>query len=241
VAGTPLTDGQKVEVYYSAGPMIVKEKVPNLVGLNFATAMKRLDDLDFSNIRVEREESDEAKDTVIAQSVKANAEIDITEEIVLTISKGPGVKKAVVPQVVGSSFKDALSILNGYGFTNIEEEYVDSDKPYNEVVYQSIAQGTEIDVTTKIILRLSKGPKETEPPEEQEKPEVTKNVTIELPTDRTESYVVSLHLSGKPVISDRTVEPDTKSIDVSLTGSGTQHFDLYINGTYYKTIKVEFS
>ena len=48
-------------------------------------------------------------------------------------------------------------------------------------------------------------------------------------------------LSGKPVMEDRTVSADTKSIDVTLTGAGTKHFDLYINNTYYKTIKVEFS
>ena len=234
VAGTPLTDGQKVEVYYSAGPMIVKAKVPNLVGLNFATAMKRLDDLDFSNIRVEREESDEAKDTVIAQSVKANTEIDITEEIVLTISKGPGVKKAVVPQVVGSSFKDALSILNGYGFTNIEEEYVDSDKPYNEVVYQSIAQGTEIDVTTKIILRLSKGPKETEPPTEpkEETPvdkSVTKKVTIRLPASDT-AWELSIYRGGKPIREPILIQAGTTEITLELTGTGTQTYILYKDG-----------
>ena len=234
VAGTPLTDGQKVEVYYSAGPMIVKAKVPNLVGLNFATAMKRLDDLDFSNIRVEREESDEAKDTVIEQSIAAYTEIDITEEIVLTISKGPGVKKAVVPQVVGSSFKDALSILNGYGFTNIEEEYVDSDKPYNEVVYQSIAQGTEIDVTTKIILRLSKGPKETEPPTEpkEETPvdkSVTKKVTIRLPASDT-AWELSIYRGGKPIREPILIQAGTTEITLELTGTGTQTYILYKDG-----------
>ena len=50
VAGTPLTEGQKVEVYYSSGPMIVKEKMPDVVGLNYATAVKRLNDLGFKNV-----------------------------------------------------------------------------------------------------------------------------------------------------------------------------------------------
>ena len=50
VAGTPLTEGQKVEVYYSAGPAIQKEKMPDVVGLNYSTAMKRLDDLGFDMV-----------------------------------------------------------------------------------------------------------------------------------------------------------------------------------------------
>ena len=223
VAGTPLTDGQKIEVYYSAGPVIIMEKMPDVVGLNYATAMKRLDDLGFDNVEIERKESEEPKDTVIAQSVAKYTEIDTTERIVLTISTGPGVKKAVVPQVVGLSFKEAVKTLNDYGFTNIDEEYVESDKPENEVLYQSVTQGTEIDVNTKIILRVSLGPTETQPPRDEN---ITKRVTIPVP-DLGKTYYVEIWQGNNQIREAVKVEAGVTEIEVDLTGSGTQVYQLY--------------
>ncbi len=230
-AGTPLTDGQKVEVYYSSGPMIEKEKMPDLVGLNYATARKRLDDLGFKNVRVEWKTDDADKDEVIDQSIPRYTEIDKTEEIVLTVSKGPGIKKAVVPYVVGQSLKDAVKILNDYDFTNIDEEYVYSDKPENEVLYQSVTQGTEIDVNTKIILRVSKGPEATDPTDAPETPDqtVTKRVKITLPVS-DKAYELTIYHGGKPVREPMVIQPGTKEIEVELSGTGTQTYILYVDG-----------
>ena len=223
VAGTPLTDGQKIEVYYSAGPVIIMEKMPDVVGLNYATAMKRLDDLGFDNVDIEREESEEQKDTVIAQSVPKYTEIDTTERIVLTISTGPGVKKAVVPQVVGLSFKEAVKTLNDYGFTNIDEEYVESEKPENEVLYQSVTQGTEINVNTKIILRVSLGPTETQAPQDDN---ITKRVKIPVP-NLGKTYYVEIWQGNSQIREAVKVEAGVTEIEVDLTGSGTQVYQLY--------------
>ena len=231
-AGTPLTEGQKVEVYYSAGPVIVKEKMPDVVGLNYATAMKRLDDLGFKNVRVERKESEEPKDTVIAQSIPRYTQTDTTEEIVLTISKGPGVKKAVVPHVVGLPFKDAVKRLNDAGFTMVEEEYVFSEEPENEVLHQSISQGTEIDVNTKIVLRVSKGPEpqeETTQPTQEPDRSVTKEVKILLPESDV-AYELTIWLDGKQVREPIIIQPGVTEIKVELTGEGIQTYILKKDG-----------
>ena len=222
VAGTPLTNGQKIEVYYSAGSVIVKEKMPDVVGLNYATAMKRLDDLGFKNVGINRKESDEPKDTVIEQSVTRYTEIDTTERIELTISTGPGVKKAVVPDVVKRSFKDAVKILNEYGFTNIAEEYVESDRPENEVLYQSVAQGTEIDVNTKIILHVSLGPTETQPPKDEN---ITRRVKIPVP-DLGKTYYIHIWLGNTMVRENVKVEAGETEIEIELTGTGTKVYQL---------------
>jgi serine/threonine-protein kinase len=229
-AGTPLTEGQKVEVYYSIGPMIETEKMPDLVGLNYATAMKRLNDLGFDNVESVWKKSDEKKDVVIAQSIPRYTQTDTTEKIVLTISEGPGVKKEVVPDVVGQPFKDAVMILNKLGFVNIEEEYVDSDQARDTVTYQSVKQGTEIDVNTKIILRVSKGPTETEAPTEGDKT-VTRNVKIKVP-DLQKTYYVEIWQSGKRVREGVKVNSGETEIEVQLTGIGIQTYQLYyLDGT----------
>jgi beta-lactam-binding protein with PASTA domain len=192
------------------------EKIPDVVGLNYSTAMKRLNDLGFDNVTVKREESDEPKDTVIAQSVPKYTEIDTTEEIVLTISKGPGVKKAVVPQVVGLPLKDAVKMLNDYGFTNISEEYVGSEKPENEVLHQSVDQGTEMDVNTKIILRVSKGL-------------ISKTVKITLPVSE-ENYELEIRYNGKAVLAPIVIAAGTTEVEVELSGVGKYVYQLYWDG-----------
>ena len=71
--------------------------------------------------------------------------------------------------------------------------------------------------------------------------EVTKTVTVELPADRTEDYNLGLFLNGRAVLENTVISAGTQSIGVTLTGSGTVYYDLYINDAYYKTVKVVFS
>ena len=127
-----------------------------------------------------------------------------------------------------------------------------------------------VDVTTKIVLTVSKGPKETEPEEDYEdeedpyekptqkptekpteKPtqpptdppgevEVTKTVTLTLP-ERDEDYILSIYQNGRTVMEDKRIKAGTASINVVLTGTGTQFFEIYINDTYDRTEKVEFT
>ena len=68
----------------------------------------------------------------------------------------------------------------------------------------------------------------------------TKEITFDLPTDRTEQYLFCLYRNGKQVIEDVMVSPDKTTIKVVLTGSGVQSYDIYINNQFYETVKVDF-
>lgn len=239
--GSDLTEGQTIRIYYSKGPMIQTEEMPDVVGMDYDKAYNLLIDLGFDKVTYERKESTEPKDQVIAQSVKEGEPTDLTVKIVLTISTGPQTVTQEMPNVVGMDYDEAYDYLTDLGFTKITYERGDSDAPKNEVIAQSVKKNDEIDVTTKIVLTISKGPRETQPPATEAPKEVTKKVTIDLPADRTEDYVVSVHYAGKVVTEDIPVSGGTASIDVTLTGAGTQHYDIYINDSYYKTVKVEFS
>ncbi len=242
--GTELTPGQKVEIYYSAGPLIKTAKVPDLVGLDYTAAMKRLDDLGFKNVDVEHKADDADKGEVIKQSVEKNTELDITEKIVLTISKGPDVVKANVPNVEGLSLKQAIDRLHDYGFDNIREEYVQSNAPKDEVIGQSVEGGKQIDVLTQIVLTISEGPEETEAPTTEApetEPQVkTIRMTITLP-EKEEAYVLSLRQGNQDVTEPATILPGTADITLELTGTGIQTYDLYINDEFYDSINVDFS
>ena len=108
-----------------------------------------------------------------------------------------------------------------------------------------------MDVNEEIKLVVSDGPAPTEAPTQKptEKPtdppeqEVTLIFTFNLPTDRTENYVLSQRdQNGNEIegYEDIPVQAGTPSIQVELTGSGTEFYQLYIDGAYYKTEKVEF-
>ena len=149
--------------------------------------------------------------------------------------------------------------LESYGFDNVDFVRKESDADKDEVIDQPFARGEEIDVTTEIILTISKGPRPTEPPTERptEKPtdppteapteaptepkETTKKIGFHLPTDREESYVLSISCNGSPVIEDVEIQPDQEEYVVSLTGIGNQTYTLYINGEKYDEVEVKFS
>ena len=65
--------------------------------------------------------------------------------------------------------------------------------------------------------------------------------TFALPTDRTAEYTLSLRQNGEDILEPTVVSPDTTSIQVSLSGSGVAYYELYIDGAYYKTERVEFT
>ncbi len=198
--GNKLANGQTIYLYVSQGPMIKTGKVPNLVGLNYATAMKRLDDLDFSNVEARYVESDEPKDDVVNQSVDPYTEIDLTKKVILYISKGP---EPTEPPTDPPSTTPPT-------------------EPPTEAPTEETTEPTE----------------PTEPPTEPV--ESTKTVTIHLP-ERESAYTLTLYYKSQAVREPSQVLPGTAYVNVELTGSGVQIFDVYINGEKYQSIEVDFS
>ena len=209
-------------------------EMPNVVGKDVEVAKGILDGMGFKGVVVKEKDSDEKEGTVLEQTVKAGEEIPLETKIELTVAV---VKKATMINVVGQQYQDAKDNLESLGFKNITFEEVENKAEKGEVLKQSVAKNTKVAVDTEIVLTISKGPAPTEPPVQ----ETTKQVEIELPTDRTERYTVSLYLNGKMVLDDQIIEPGTTSITAVLKGSGVQEYDLYINGEPYKKVKVDFT
>jgi len=182
--GEVLTEGQTVYIYISKGSLIEKAEMPYVVGLDYATAKKTLEALGFDNVDFERKDGKQDKDEVIAQPYKKGEMVDITSEIVLTISKG-----------------------NGKESTQTSTS-------------QNTSQGSTSTPTRK---------------------NVTKGVSISLPTDRSDQYLLGIYQNNVQVVEDILVSPGIVRQYVTLTGSGVQSYDLYINNQFYKTIKVDFN
>ena len=248
--GAKVVQGTKVTVILSLGPEPEVKVMDNLSMMPMEDAKMYLDRMGMKPM-VKYEFSDMVSSgSVIRTEPAANTELQDGQTVWLICSSGPMIEKAEMPKLVGKSFKDAKAELEKLGFTG-DISYVrkESDEPKDEVIEQPYKRGEMVDITEDIKLTISKGPKPTEPPTEEptEKPtnppvkEVTKTVTINLPTDRTEDYVLGLFLNGRSVLEATVITAGTPSIDVTLTGSGTVYYDLYINDSYFRAEKVEFS
>ena len=268
--GAKVVQGTKVTVILSLGPEPEVKILDNLAMMDLESAMAYLERLGMNPVPKYEFSDVVSKGGVIRTDPGPNTELKDGQTVWLICSSGPIIEKAEMPKLVGKSFKEAKAELEKLGFSGeITYRRKESDEPRDEVIEQPYKRGEQVDITEDIELIISKGPKATEPPTEKPteapapkpteapapppteapapkptKPpvvDVTKTVTIALPADRTEDYVLGLFLNGKSVLEATAITAGTPSIDVTLTGNGTVYYDLYINDTYFRAEKVEFS
>ena len=261
LAGEEVVSGTKVFVKVSLGEEPPVKTMENLVELKLEEAKTFLNGLNMGLHFMMREENsaDIAAGYVTRTSPKEGEPLYDGQTITIWISTGPEVIFEEMRDVVGQTYENALSILAANGFTNVHPNPVDSDRPKGEVVGQSVKKYEKIDVTTLIVLDVStgvpevstdptepSGPAGEEPPVTEPEPTppvddgpVTLDYVFVVPS-RTESYLLSIQLNGEWFLEGMTIQPGATTVLVKLTGTGTQNYDLYIDGVYYVTETVEF-
>ena len=251
-AGEQLTEGQTVTIYISTGPEQVLRSVPNVVGTQVDNALKIMVQNGFDKVSSKEEDSTEPEGQVLriedtnGSKIQPNTQVDVKTELILYYSSGE--MYAQMPSLDSSyTMAKAKDVLNNLGFKNVEvqEEY-NKEIPEGNVIKTNIPAGTKIDVTTQIVLTVSLGEEPTEPPTTlppvTEAPEKTKSVKVSLPTDMTEAYKLTIMLgSGVTVLDNYEIQPGTGTITVDMTGSGVMYYEIYINGEYLRSEKVDFS
>ena len=141
-----------VTIYVSTGPP--KTEVPNVVGEQQDRALSDLQDASLKGKTVQVE-SDKPQGQVISQSPKSGASVAEGTSIKLNVSKGP--TPVAVPNVVGSTYETASSILQAKGFA-VRRTDVKSDQPKDTVIDMSPSAGTLQPPAATINLTVSKGP-----------------------------------------------------------------------------------
>ena len=238
----PLEEGDTILLFVSLGKEVKTALVPDgLVGEKYTDAVTILKNNGFEKVTPKEEPSLEEKNTVLRLSVEPGSEIDVTTEIIVYYSSGEVIEH--MPNVVGLTEKQARETLDDKGFKNIsvQEEYSETVAA-GRVIRSNIVASDRVDVSTTIILTLSKGPKPTEPPATTAPPqptEVTKAIIIALPSDRTEEYNLSIEFEEEMVVNV-DISPDTATYEFTLTGSGSGEFAIYIDGELLRTEKVDF-
>ena len=260
-AGEEIYKGNQVVVTVSLGPEPQEKVMEDITNLTEQEARDFLGELGLNLVILPRQEASATVEAgrIIRTDPVRGEQLTEGQTITLWISSGPEVKTAQMPKVVGLKYSTALDLLTKYGFTDVDYRSVESGKPKDEVVSQSVEKGETVSVDTKIILEISEGPAETtvpptepstepptQPPTTQPATDpadvtVEKRVELTLPSDRTEPYTLSIRLGGERVMEDMVVQVGTYTVMVQLTGSGVQYYELYIDDQYYRTEKVDFS
>ena len=162
----------------------------------------------------------------------------------LWVSTGPEVKMAKMPNLIGHNIETAKELLEKTGFSVITVEEVESNKTANTVIWQSIVAEKLVSVTTPVVLRIPKVTA-TQPPVVDpggwSEPDtyVSKRVTIDLPEDREEGYLLSIRRDGVAV-EERNIPAGALSLDIELSGEGNMSFEVWIDNVYGWSFMVDF-
>ena len=250
VANTQLTVGQQITVILSKGPEIKDGTMPDVTKETLKEAKNILDALELDLQYAEETEysSEVEKGIVIRTEPEAGEELQTGDAVKIIVSAGPELKR--MQKLIGLSVNTAIEILKGDNFTNYEIDPVESDEPKDTVVEQSVDPNSEVDVNTKIVLKVSKG--------KQQPVEVTKTVTIPVPTadelgedgfvetDYTDesgnvALNLTLKLGGTVVHTVENLNFESAAPTVSLKGSGVVEYELWVNGNAFSVITVDFA
>ncbi|MBR3871005.1 MAG: Stk1 family PASTA domain-containing Ser/Thr kinase [Clostridia bacterium] len=222
--GKTVKKGSDLRVYISLG---VKDlRVPDLSNKEYRAALIELSNMGLSGMKEEEESETVPEGYVIRTSPEAGSKITKDTRITIYVSSGVEVKTVMMPSLIGKTKNEASVILGENGLVATFTE-VESTSPAETVVAQSIAEGTEVEEGTTVTLSVSKGTTETvEPKPPVEEAEKTKTITVSLP-DYESSYTVVAYLNGTQVYS-KVHSPSEESVEISLTGKGTQEVQVKI-------------
>lgn len=245
--GDELSDGQTVKLYISTGPAKATAKMPNVLNYEKDMALQVLEQIGFNNVSISMVSSDKVlKGYVVTQSEAADTILNVTTHITLEISEGPVIASAKMPDVLGLDMDTAIQVLKTKGFQNVETYTIDSSRPANQVVRQSEDPEAVVALSKNIVLGVSNGSgydtAPTAPPQTGDSAALqTETVSFTVPVQE-EAYNLIICPKGRAdqQVASGVVQPGDYTFTVTLTGSGEQEYDLFVNGEYYQSMKVTF-
>ncbi|MEU5721695.1 Stk1 family PASTA domain-containing Ser/Thr kinase [Micromonospora sp. NPDC047738] len=168
--------GGKITLTLSLGPEQLP--VPDVVGKDFELAQAELTDAKLVVVKGSARYDDELPaGVVMATDPKVGTVVKPGTKVTVVLSKGRA--PVTVPNLVGKNLNDARGILAQLGLTPVES-YKDSDKPKDEILGQSPADGTGVEKGAQVKLEISKGP-----------PQVIVPRVIDLPCDQAKQVLES--------------------------------------------------
>ncbi len=152
--GERIRNTGKVTITISRGPQ--RAEVPNLAGMPFADAKRKIEGLGLTVGDVSRQFSDETpKDAVLSSDPRPGAQLRPESPVALVVSKG---RPLNVPDVTGLSVADATTALTGAGLqVKVSDTEVFSPQNKGAVADQSPARGSRAAEGDTVTVTVSKG------------------------------------------------------------------------------------
>ena len=152
-------EGISVTLTVSTG--VREASVPNVINKSYQEAVVELQN---SGFKVERREA--ADDSVTAEYVISTdpapgESLAEGSTVFVTVSTGPSVQTMTMPNLVGRTEDEAISLINSSNLVYADSTYIESDQEKGTVIRQSIAAYEEVEERTRIYIWVSTGPAET--------------------------------------------------------------------------------
>ncbi len=246
--GERVQRGSDIWITISMGQEPEPIELVDFVGVEAEEAVAMLIEQGFKPLKRKEPSYVQEEGLVTRTDPAAKTMVPPGQTIYVYVSTGPEIVERPVPNVVGLELSRAKELMEQQGFKNVRYEQVESQKPENEVVYQSVTKNTEVDVSSEIIVHYSQGPQEVEQPtqaptvpEGNGTDKFSMTVTFSVP-ESSEEYRLDIALAGTDeVLVSKLIAPGSTSTYVELTGKGLVAYDLYINGEYLETRSIEFT
>ncbi len=237
-----------IDVVISRGVFTIE--VDNFVGMTFADAEMSLIGNGYIVVGApEYVESDQPENIIVEQSIAPGtlALDGNSVTIVFQVSQGPEVTEVEVPDFVtsGMMFSSVRQLLQARGLEVGEVIYEGSATvEAGRVISQSVDPGEMVPEGTAIDFVVSSGIVEP----------TTKTFTITIPSRYNDEGTVVLaiykseYVDGERVLTSRystqvALTPgssENTSVDVTLEGTGTENWVIYINNEYEQSLTVNF-
>ena len=168
--GAQVLQGTTVKVTVSLGPVAEVKTMSYLVGYEETEARTVLTGMGMVPVAMEEFNDVIEKGNVARTDPEVGAPLKDGQTVYIYISKGPIIETAEMPKLVGMDYETAKQTLIGLGFSedNISYERKDSKAEKDEVIEQPYAEGDKVDITSRVVLVISKGSKDTEKPDKED-------------------------------------------------------------------------
>ncbi|MFJ6950380.1 PASTA domain-containing protein, partial [Micromonospora aurantiaca (nom. illeg.)] len=186
-----IVKGGTITLTLSLGPE--RLPVPDVVGKDYALAQAELEG---ANLVVAKGSS-RYDDTlpagvVLATDPKVGTVVKPGAKVTVILSKGRA--PVTVPNLVGKSLAEARTILAQLGLKPVEN-VKDSDKPKDEILGQSPADGTGVEKGAQVKLEISKGPPQVAVPRVVDMPCQQAKQTLE-----SQGFPVNVQLNPNGIV-----------------------------------------
>ncbi len=173
-SGSIVEMNSTIELTISGG--VEMKTVPDVVGINWETALQKLNELNFSVTIQEEYHNTIAENSVISQSIPAGTDYPVGEKIILFVSMGQSPEEnlnfendmTIVPDFVGKTYDEAIAMAEEYHLTiRAEDKQYSSDFVKDMIMSQKTEAGTEIESGSVVELVVSLGERIVKVPDVQ--------------------------------------------------------------------------